>query len=96
MGGRPPLAPVPSIWRAAVRGRFLVAFAWHVAGAAAAFAGGDQTSVSGNEGWIAKAFGSGLTVAAELEAISVESHALILAGGAARLGREVAPKVLRF
>jgi len=55
-----------------------VPLAPYVAGAAAAVTGGDQTSVPGHEGWIAKAFGAGLTVGAGPEAIAVESHGEIL------------------
>ena len=80
MGSGPALTTIPRVMRAAFRGGVLVPFARHVAGAAAAFARRDQTSVSGNEGWIAKALRAGLAVVAELEAISVESHGSILAG----------------
>jgi len=72
------LALVAQFRRAAFRGGFLVPLARYVAGATAALAGRDQSSVPGNEGWIAKARGAGATVAAELEAISVESHSGIL------------------
>src|SRR6185437_7343759 len=54
-------------------------FSRYVAGATAAFAGRDQTSVSGNERWIAKALRAWPAVVAELETISVESHGPILA-----------------
>jgi len=75
------LALVAQFRRAAFRGGFLVPLARYVAGATAALAGRDQSSVPGNEGWIAKARWAGLTVAAELEAIPVESHVGILAEG---------------